>query len=210
MNATSPIETVRRAAQSWPLRLCAVLAMAAVALTSCSKEAESQGFTGKQAMAAVPAVAQTAVAHADSADPMAGDVVAQADGAKDKAAADADGKVVGGDDSYTLKLSAPETLGAGESGTVRVTVVPKTGWKMNKEFPTKLKVTPPSGVEVVKDSQTAGDAEHFDEGSLTFAVNFKTSSAGEKAFQAKFKFAVCTDATCDPKKQDLAWVVAVK
>jgi len=41
-------------------------------------------------------------------------------------------------------------------------------------------------------------------------VKFTSKDAGEKKFGAKFRFAVCTATTCDPKKEALAWVVPVK
>ena len=112
-----------------------------------------------------------------------------------------------GDSSYTLTVDAPASMARGNSGTVRVKVLPKKGWKMNKEFPTKLKVEAPEGVTVTKPKQTVKDAERFEDAGATFAVEFKVDSSGKKSFTADFKFAVCTESTCDPKRQKLAWVV---
>lgn len=114
------------------------------------------------------------------------------------------------DTSYSVNVDAPTSLAQGSEGVVRVNVTPGTGWKMNKEFPTKLQVTAPAGVTVVKDQQSVDDAEKFGDKGATFAVTFKADSPGQKAFEADFKFAVCTDATCDPKRQKLAWVVDVQ
>lgn len=114
------------------------------------------------------------------------------------------------DNSYNIKLDAPKKAAQGSETVVRVTVTPNEGWKMNEEFPTRLKVTPPEGVSVAKDSQVLADAEKFADKELTFAIKFTPSSAGEKSFAADFRFAVCTDATCDPKREKLAWVVAVE
>jgi hypothetical protein len=114
------------------------------------------------------------------------------------------------DTSYSIKLDAPKSLGKGTEGVVRVNVIPGTGWKMNREFPTRLQVTAPAGVTVVKDKQSLEDAETFEDKRATFAVKFKADAPGPKSFEADFKFAVCTDATCDPKRQTLAWVVDVQ
>lgn len=114
------------------------------------------------------------------------------------------------DKSYNIKLDAPKTASKGAESVVRVTVTPNKGWKMNEEFPTRLKVTPPAGVKLAKDSQVLADAEKFAEKELTFAIKFTPESAGDKAFNADFKFAVCTDATCDPKREKLAWDVTVE
>jgi len=99
------------------------------------------------------------------------------------------------DNSYSLTLDAPREVANGVEGTVQVTVTPKQGWKMNKEFPTKLQVTAPAGVTLGKDTLSVGDAVRFDEKGATFAVTFKAETVGQKSFAAKFKFAVCTDAT---------------
>lgn len=115
-----------------------------------------------------------------------------------------------GDASYGIKLDVPDGVAKGSEAVVRVVVTPKTGWKMNKEFPTKLQITAPAGVALAKGAQGIADAERFEDKGATFAVKFQADSPGQKSFQASFKFAVCTDATCDPKKQELAWVVNVQ
>ncbi len=55
-----------------------------------------------------------------------------------------------------------------------------------------------------------GEAATFTEKAAQFKVGFQAASAGDKAFAATFRFAMCTDATCDPKSADLAWNLAVK
>lgn len=194
---------------TWPGRMArrrgsvALLGAAALVLATagCTKDAESRSLT--------PSTGQTPQARPDET---AAQKAPQAAGktAPGAAVPQAGGKKTAGDDSYALRVDAPSTLASGAEGTVRVHVEPKAGWKMNKEFPTKLRVTAPAGVTVAKAEQSVADAERFEDGGATFAVGFKADSAGKKAFQAKFKFAVCTDATCTPKTQELAWVVDVK
>jgi len=113
------------------------------------------------------------------------------------------------DPSYKLSVDAPKTAAAGKESTVRVSVRPAQGWKVNQDFPTKLTVEALEGVAVAKAEQTASDAEKLDLHELTFAVKFTPAAAGQKKFAASLKFAVCTDSTCDPKKEQLAWVVDV-
>jgi hypothetical protein len=208
------MQTILRRSAARPHRLSALLFGAVVALTwsACTKDAESRSVTEAtqaSAKAAEPGPAEGAPAAGhEQAQPSADQAGAAAVVGTPEAVPQ--GKTVGGDASYTLTLDAPDRLASGAEGTVRVSVVPKQGWKMNKEFPTKLEVVAPAGVQVVKAEQRVADAERFDDGGATFAVKFKAGEAGAKAFQAKFKFAVCTDATCDPKKQDLAWTVNVE
>jgi hypothetical protein len=113
-------------------------------------------------------------------------------------------------DAYTVKVSVPASVAAGDKGTVRVTVEVKSGWKLNQEFPTKLVVTAPGDVTLEKAKLRAKDATSFSKKKGVFDVVFTPSASGGKDFSAKLRFAVCTDATCDPKTEKLSWQVSVK
>lgn len=112
--------------------------------------------------------------------------------------------------SFVVAVKVPDKVASGARGTVRVSVTPKPGWKLNEDFPTKLSVTAPSGVTLEKAKLRKGDAAHFSKKKGEFDVAFTASSAGDKTFGATFKFAVCTDSSCDPKKIKLDWVVSVE
>lgn len=111
---------------------------------------------------------------------------------------------------YTLEIKVPPAVASGKPAEVVVTLVPKNGRHLNHEFPTKLTITPPAGVTVAKPTLKKTDAETFNDNLATFKVSFTSSDAGEKAFAGKFKFAVCTDTTCDPQTEQLAFKVSVK
>jgi hypothetical protein len=113
-------------------------------------------------------------------------------------------------DTYVVNANVPATAATGADTVVTINLTPKTGWKINQEFPTKLKVTPPEGVTLASATQGASDADKFSEKAAVFNVKFNATSAGPKSFTADFRFAVCTDATCDPKKAALAWNLDVK
>ena len=214
------MQTMSRRSAARPRRLSAPLFGAILGLvlalvwTACTKDAESREASEATPVAAAKAAAEQGTVQPTTADPAAQPSGDQQAGAARAVAGEAEavpqGKTVGGDDSYTLTLDAPDRLASGAEGTVRVSVVPKKGWKMNKEFPTKLEVQAPAGVEVTKAEQRVEDAERFEDAGASWAIKFKSTQPGAKSFQAKFKFAVCTDATCDPKKQELAWVVNVE
>ena len=112
--------------------------------------------------------------------------------------------------TYVVNANVPETATTGSETIVTINLTPKTGWKINQEFPTKLSVTPPEGVSLASATQRASDAQKFSEKVAVFHVKFNAASPGEKKFTADFRFAVCTDATCDPKKAKLAWNLDVK
>jgi hypothetical protein len=114
------------------------------------------------------------------------------------------------DASFQLTVEQPAPVAAGAPATLRVRVTPGTGYKMNAEFPTKLTLEPPAGVTLDKTSLALADAEKFDDHQLAFAVKATAASAGSYTVSGKIKFAVCTDATCDPKKRNISFTVAAK
>lgn len=112
--------------------------------------------------------------------------------------------------TFIVTVDAPAGK-SGQDGAVKVIVKPKKGWKLNLDFPTRLTVEPPSGVSVAKKTQKKADAVEFSEKKgATWSVSYKPSSAGNKQFSGDLRFAVCTDATCDPKRATIAFAVDVK
>lgn len=114
------------------------------------------------------------------------------------------------DTSYKLTLEPPAPVAPGAESIARIRVTPGAGYKMNKEFPTKLTLTPPAGVTLAKSELLLSDAEAFDDKQLVFAIKATPASAGEYTVSGKLKFAVCTDATCDPKRENVSIKVAAK
>jgi hypothetical protein len=114
------------------------------------------------------------------------------------------------DASFQLTVEQPAAVAAGGETTLRVRVTPGTGYKMNAEFPTKLTLEPTAGVTLGKTSLVLADAEKFDDGQLVFAVKATPAASGSYTVNGKIKFAVCTDATCDPKKRNVAFAVTAK
>jgi hypothetical protein len=201
-------------------------------LVGCSKSADSKGNAQPQAAVKDPGaaatgadeMAPTAVAPDPGNDPAAapgdpatapdpGEKAAAGDkGTAGKAAPAAAGLGSTGAETeyYKVAITYPPLVKAGGSGVATIVITPAAGWKMNHEFPTKITVAAPSDVSLTNAEQKREDAASFADKGASFVVPFTASSAGDKAFQAKLKFAVCTDATCDPKKEELAWNVAVE
>ena len=119
-------------------------------------------------------------------------------------------KTVADTESYILKLATPAKVSTGAKGSATLEIVPKKGWHLNDEFPYKLTVTPPAGTKVAKPEQGKKDTVAFSRESMKWAIDFEASSAGDKAFTGKVKFAVCTETSCDPKKEELAFNVKVE
>lgn len=111
--------------------------------------------------------------------------------------------------NYELSVKAPAAK-ASEKSVAKIKVVPTNGYKMNLEYPTKVTINAPEGVTLEKAKQSKSDAVKLDKGSAEFDVAFTAASAGKKTFTGEMKFAVCTDATCDNKVEQLSFTVDVK
>jgi hypothetical protein len=193
------------------LALSAALPLAAAGCKKESAEATPAASGAKPSGTEAtpePIVAAPATPTQPAAAAPSGDVVALGSGGKAVVVATG-GKKVADTPWYTITLAVPAQLGKGAQGTAVLEVTPKKGWKLNKEFPTKLTVAEPAGVKVSKKEQTVADAVAFAEQSARWQVQFEADSSGAKDFTGLLKFAVCTDTSCDPKKEALAWNVAV-
>lgn len=113
-------------------------------------------------------------------------------------------------ETFILKARVPDSVAVGKDSMVSITLTPKTGWKINQEFPTKLKIVAPAGTSLKSASLSAKDAKTFSKKSAEFQVAFSATAAGVKKFSGNMRFAMCTDTTCDPKKADLAWTLVAK
>ena len=109
----------------------------------------------------------------------------------------------GPDDQYQLETAAV-TGAPGAEAVARVVIHPAKGFHMNKDYPTKLTVELPAGVTTGKTVLEKADAETFDDNQLAFAVKLTAAAAGDYSIPATLRFAVCTESTCNPKKQTIA------
>ena len=112
-------------------------------------------------------------------------------------------------ETYTVRVAAPSEASHGDSSVAEIHVVPKEGWRMNHDFPMKLAVHPVQGVEIEGAEQVIEDAVHYSDERGEWAVRFTPDSEGETTIEADFRFAVCTDEVCIPKREKLAWSVEV-
>lgn len=99
---------------------------------------------------------------------------------------------------------------AGLEQAYKVSVAPGKGFHMNKDYPTKLTLELPAGVSSPKPILLAEDAAQFTEQALSFDVKLAAAAKGEYTIPATLKFAVCTDSTCNPKKQALSLKLAAQ
>ena len=116
-----------------------------------------------------------------------------------------------------LAIEPPADAKAGAEAVAKVTVTPSAGYHVNTEYPTKLTLTSPQGVTLAKTEFVAGghdnakgDADALDEKQLAFAVKLTPAASGSYTINGSFKFAVCDQNQCLPKRETIAITVAAK
>jgi hypothetical protein len=114
------------------------------------------------------------------------------------------------DPAFSMTITSPDAVAAGSSATAKLTVKPGKGYHMNEEFPTNLKLEAAAGCTLAKTELGVDDATAFDKDHLEFDVACTPASAGTYTVSGKLKFAVCTNTTCDPKRQAISFAVAAK
>lgn len=185
----------------------AVLARTASLSLACLLLAAGCSGENKPATTTAPAPAAK-TAEGDAKTPEAG-TVADAKGGGDKVKV-VEGAAPSADDRYTLEIQPPADAAAGKESEVVVRVVPKAPWHINLDFPTSLKLTPPSGLALANADLKKADARKLDDEHCEFAVKVTPSAAGEHAVTGQFKFAVCQDEACSPVTEDVEFRVAVR
>jgi len=118
------------------------------------------------------------------------------------------GTAVAGENA-TVTVSAP-AANVNVKSTAKISIVPKSGFGMNLEYPIKLEIVAPSGVTVEKPKQTRADAVKFEGKRAEFVVAFTASSVGKKTLTGELKYAVCTANECIPKTEKIVINVDVK
>jgi hypothetical protein len=85
-----------------------------------------------------------------------------------------------------------------------------SGMVLSMDYPSKLVITPPAGVQLTKSTLTQADAKKFAPDGADFEVQFTSSDAGKKAFTGEIKYAVAKGASTTPVTQQLSFTVDVK
>jgi hypothetical protein len=101
------------------------------------------------------------------------------------------------EDRYEVEVELPKSI-PGKESLAKVHVHPRGDWHMNTDFPVKLELQTPVGVELVSGKLTREHVERLDDEALTFAVPFTPASEGQKRFEGKLSFAMCGELACDP------------
>ncbi len=113
------------------------------------------------------------------------------------------------DASYVLKWEAPVAK-SGQKAVARLKITPGAGFHINKDYPTSLSLTPPTGVTLDKPKLAAKDAAKWEEQGGEFDVAYTAAKPGKQVVTGEIKFAVCSANSCDPKKSAVSFEIDVK
>lgn len=112
--------------------------------------------------------------------------------------------------SFALSVEAPPEVKVGGESAPSIRVVPRGGYKVNMEYPTKLQVKAPSGVSPAEETLPRARAATHTEGEILYKPTFKLETAGEHAFQGTLRFSVCTKQQCEIKSETVKWTAKAK
>lgn len=114
----------------------------------------------------------------------------------------------------TITVKAAEAK-AGAEVTAGLELAPGEGYHVATDYPIKLQLEAPDGVELAKTEFTAGgrnkvqgDAATLTEQALAFAIKATPDKAGSYEIKGVFKFGICEKDSCHPKKQPVTITVA--
>ena len=111
--------------------------------------------------------------------------------------------------TYTIRV-VPGAAKAGVEVTSLIEISPLPGYKMNKDFPSRLKVAPHEGVTLTKPVLGKADAD-LSEAMLRFKVPFVVSAAGSADMSGTADFSVCNESSCKLYRgEQISWKVAVQ
>lgn len=118
-------------------------------------------------------------------------------------AAQPQGQATYQEQAFELSIAAPKEAKVGEAAEATVTLQAKAPYKVNQEYPIKLKLGESAGLTYP--AATVGkDKVTLEAKKAVMKVPFTPSAAGEHSLRGVLAFSVCTDERCLIEKRDLA------
>jgi hypothetical protein len=110
---------------------------------------------------------------------------------------------------YTLAVQPPASGKVNVPLVASIRVLPKGEYKINLEFPIKLKVSGSTAATPPQLELTAKQAARLTKAELLLKPTFKVSAPGSHAFTGTLRFSVCTEKQCEIKSETVKWTVSV-
>jgi len=111
--------------------------------------------------------------------------------------------------NYAVELEAPGPYKAGEKAEAKVVLVPKGVYKINDEYPMKLKLSDADGVTYDKATLKKSDFEYSPKKG-SFSVSFTPAETGKAKLSGTMSMSVCSEENCLIEKVSLEKVIEVE
>ena len=100
---------------------------------------------------------------------------------------------------YTVTVSGPPVLAARSEAQYQLRIRPQGRFRISEDYPHRLEVEAPLGLQLSKPSQGVGDATRLDAGGCDFALGVTPERAGSHQVRARLRFGICeADLLCEP------------
>jgi hypothetical protein len=111
--------------------------------------------------------------------------------------------------AFKLTVIPPTPGFVGQELFATVKLVPGGEYKINLEYPHKLKVTGPQAATPQEVTLRSKQAAQLSASALVFKPVFKLSLSGNHTFEGTLRFSVCTDKLCEMKSRPVKWQARV-
>ena len=111
--------------------------------------------------------------------------------------------------NYEIAIKAPSTSKVGQEARTEIVVTPKNGYKVNLEYPAKLRLsTVPEGTKVSQ--QITKGQMNVEKTRLVVPVPFTAEAPGEKQFGGELRFSVCNPQSCQMPREQVTWTTVAE
>jgi hypothetical protein len=116
----------------------------------------------------------------------------------------------GSGDEFDVVALREATVRVGAATRIAVVATPKEGWKINLEYPAKLKVIAADTFTVDRTEWTLDDAVRKDIHELRFEIATTPATAGPRPIELQLKVGLCDPSRCVTRTVRLAWTYEVE
>ena len=112
--------------------------------------------------------------------------------------------------SYSVRISGHESTWVGNYAHMRISVIPKQGWKLSKEAPTKIVLKHTDNVKLSRTVLTVANAKWDKDETAHFDVIVTGTKKGLASIEAEMNLFICNPKTCKREWFRMTRTIVVK
>lgn len=121
-----------------------------------------------------------------------------------------EGAGAGEENPYAIEVRAPEKAAVGVEATAEIVVTPRSGYKINLEYPAKLVLSGvPAGTKVAAETVTKAMMS-IEQKRLSVPIRFTAEGPGAKTFSGELRFSVCNPQTCQMPRETVSFTTVAE